>query len=130
MSCTYSVWIQLSMGVCAHSYNSTKASRYSQPPLNHTHPFCPKNIRMCRGTGLANDSQNVQCTCHVCSTVKMYDFFTCIHDAYIHVWRKPAQARKIKNVPIYTHEYTCAAKCKHVWLLATGNTTENSNPSG
>ena len=58
----------------------------------------------------------------------MFDFFTCIHDAYIHVWREPVQNEK-KSRSMRTS--TCAQQiCKHVWLLATENTTESSNPSG
>ena len=46
---------------------------------------------------------------HVCSTSKSM-IFAYIHDIYVHVRRK--------KVPIYTHKYECAAKYKHVLLLA------------
>ena len=63
-----------------------------------------------RGTGLANGAQNVQCTCHVCSTSKcmIFNFFYMhsrrIH-TYIHVWREPAQAWKKSRS---TNTSTCA----------------------
>ena len=84
---------------------------YSQPPLNRTHPFCPKNIRMCRGTGLANSAQNV----HAHDTSKCMIFCT-------HLWRIHAcmaeASTGTKTSPNLPHRYECAANCKHVLLLA------------
>ena len=55
-------------------------------------------MRMCGG--LANDAQNVQCTCGVCSPVKMYDF-SYMHSRRIHTCMvgPGAGTKKIKKSP-------------------------------
>ena len=103
-------WLEVETPVpIPHWYMYT---HYSQPLLTTHIRSAPTYPGVCGGggggTGLANDAQTVQCTCHVWSTVKMFDFFTCVHDAYIHVWREPAQARKKSKKSQSTHTSTRA----------------------